>query len=200
MRTRLWMSVALSASLAGCVTPPTAYVTHPFQTIRPDQIVAAQQPLRLQVVTRRYRGEQLHDDASPWVYAGAVQALESSGVIQPSPQGEDGKVLVVVKELEATAGDTASGIGKGVLMGLTLGAIGSTETGEFDISLEITTKGKTIAHAPVRVDVSIRMGSASVPAGLQAYDDANEALKKALFDAILWALWDMQKQGSLPQR
>lgn len=200
MRSKLLMTAALSASLAGCVTPPTAYVTHQFQTIRPDQIVAPQQPLRLQVVTRRYRGEQLHDDASPWVYAGAVQALESSRVIQPSPQGEDGKVLVVVKELEATAGDTASGIGKGILSGLTLGAIGSTATGEFDISLEITSNGKTIAHAPVRVDVSIRMGSASVPAGLPSYRDANDALKQALSDAILWSIWDMQQQGRLAQK
>lgn len=200
MRTKLWMALALSASLTACVTPPSAYVTHQFQTIEPEQIAATQQPLRLQLVTRRYRGEQLHDDASPWVYAGAVQALERSRVIQPSPQGEDGKVLVVVKELEATAGDTASSIGKGILAGLTLGAIGSTETGEFDISLEITTNGKTIAHAPVRVDVSIRMGSASVPAGLPSYRDANDALQRALSDAILWSIWDMQQQGRLAQK
>lgn len=200
MRTRLWTAVALSASLTACVTPPTAYVTHQFQTIRPDQIVAAQQPLRLQVVTRRFRGDTLYDDVSPWVYSGAVQALDSSRVIQPSPQGEDGKILVVVKELEATAGDTASGIGKGILSGLTLGAIGSTATGEFDISLEVSTHGKTIAHAPVQVDVSIRMGSASVPPGLQSYSDANDALKQALADAILWTIWDMQQKGVLQKQ
>jgi hypothetical protein len=41
MRTILRMAAALSASLTACVPPPTAYVTHPLQTIRPDQIVAA---------------------------------------------------------------------------------------------------------------------------------------------------------------
>lgn len=200
MRTKLILAFALSAGLTGCMTPPTAYVTHQFETIRPDQIVATQQPLRLQVVTRRFRGEKLYDDISPWVYAGSVQALNRSRVIQPSPQGEDGKIMVVVKEIDATAGDTAGAVGKGILSGLTLGAIGSTATGQFDISIEITTNGKTITHTPVRVDVSVRMGSASVPPGLQSYRDANDALKQALSDAILWAIWDMQKQGLLPKQ
>jgi hypothetical protein len=61
--------------------------------------------------------------------------------------------------------------------------------------LEITTNGKTVTHAPARVDVSIRMGSASVPAGLQSYRDADDALKQALSDAILWTIWDMQSKG-----
>jgi hypothetical protein len=198
MRSKLLIVIAAVIGLTGCVTPPSAYVTHPFATIEPQQIVALQKPLRLQVVTRRYRGSQLHDDHSPWVYAGALAALRKTRVIDPSPQGEDGKVLVVVKEVEPTAGDTARGAAQGMLGGLTLGAIGFTSTGEFDVSLEITTDGKVVAPPPVRVNVNIRFGSASVPAGLQSYRDANDALKQALSDAILWTVWDLQKQGLLP--
>lgn len=197
MKAKLLHGCAAAIVLAGCTTPPTAYVTHQFATIEPQQIVAAQQPLRLQVVTRRYRGEQLHDDG-PWVYAGAVAALQKSRVIQPSPQGEDGKVLVVVKEIDPSAGDTARGVVKGILGGLTLGAIGTTSTGEFDVSMQITTNGKVVAPPPVRVDVNIRWGSASAPPGLQTYRDADDALKQALSDAILWTVWDLQKQGLMP--
>lgn len=198
MRIRLLMALTLCGSLAACVTPPTAYVTHAFPTIQSNQIVAASQPLRLKVVTRRYRGDALYDDTFPWVYAGAVQALNRTGVVQPSVQGEDGKILVTVKELDSTAGDTASGVAKGILAGLTLGAIGNTSTGKFDVSLDIMMNGKTIAHAPVRVDVNIRMGSASVPPGVQSYRDATDALKQALSDAILWTIWDMQQKGLIP--
>lgn len=199
LKAKLLLGCAAAIALAGCTTPPTAYVTHQFTTIEPQQIVAAQQPLRLQVVTRRYRGEQLHDDVSPWVYTGAVAALQKTRVIQPSPQGEDGKVLVVVKEVEPSAGDTARGAARGALGGLTLGAIGFTSTGEFDVSMQITTtNGKVVAPPPVRVDVNIRFGSASAPPGLQTYRDANDALKQALSDAILWTVWDLQKQGLMP--
>ncbi|WP_298011621.1 hypothetical protein [uncultured Aquabacterium sp.] len=198
MKAKLLLTCAALIGLAGCTTPPTAYVTHQFATIEPQQIVAAQEPLRLQVVTRRYRGEELYNDASPWVYTGAVAALKKTGVIQPSPQGEDGKVLVVVKEVDSTAGDTARGIAHGVLGGLTLGAIGFTAKGEYDVSLQITTKDKVVAHPPVRVDVNIRFGSDSAPPGLQTYRDNNDALKQALSDAILWTVWDMQKQGLMP--
>ncbi|MFY9458527.1 MAG: hypothetical protein WAP57_02090 [Aquabacterium commune] len=198
MNAKLLLTCAAAVGLAGCTTPPTAYVTHQFATIEPQQIVAAQQPLRLQVVTRRYRGEQLYDDASPWVYSGAVQALTKTRVIQPSPQGEDGKVLVVVKELEPSAGDTARGAARGALGGLTLCAVGFTSTGEFDVSMQITTNGKVVAPPPVRVDVSIRFGSASAPPGLATYRDATDALKQALSDAILWTVWDLQKQGLMP--
>jgi len=198
VKAKLLLSCAAAIGLAGCTPPPTAYVTHQFATIEPQQIAAAQQPLRLQVVTRRYRGEQLYDDASPWVYSGAVQALAKTRVIQPSPQGEDGKVLVVVKELEPSAGDTARGAARGALGGLTLGAIGFTSTGEFDVSMQITTNGKVVSPPPVRVDVNIRFGSASAPPGTQTYRDATDALKQAMSNAILWTVWDMQKQGLLP--
>lgn len=198
VKAKLLLTCTAAIGLAGCATPPTAYVTHQFATIEPQQIVAAKQPLRLQVVTRRYRGEQLYDDASPWVYTGAVAALKNTGVIQPSPQGEDGKVLVVVKEVDSTAGDTARGAAQGALAGLTFGAIGFTAKGEFDVSLQITTNGKVVAPPPVRVDVNIRFGSASAPPGLQTYRDANDALKQALSDAILWTVWDIQKQGLMP--
>jgi len=79
MNAKLLIGCVAVIGLAGCATPPTAYVTHQFATIEPQQIAAAQQPLRLQVVTRRYRGEQLYDDASPWVYSGAVQAWRRRG-------------------------------------------------------------------------------------------------------------------------
>ncbi len=199
MRNKLLLALALTAGLAGCVTPPSAYVTHAFPTVQPDQISAPQQPLRLQVVTRRYRDGPLYNDASPWVYDGAVKALNKSRVILPSPQGEDGKVLVVVKERPAESGDTARGVAKGIMTGLTLGAIGSTATGQFDISLEITSQGKTFAHAPLLVDVHVRMGNADVPPGLQSYRDANDALKQALSDAVLAMLWDMQQKDQLPK-
>lgn len=199
MRTQLLIALALAVGSTGCMTPPTAYVTHQFQTVHPDQIAAIEKPLRLQVVTRRYRGEQLYDDISPWVYSGAVQALKRSRVIQPSHNGEDGKVIIIVKEVDPTASDTARGIAKGILGGLTLGAIGSTSTGEFDVSLEIVKDGKAVSHPPVRVNVSIRMGSASVPPGLQSYRDADDALKQALSDAIHWTIWDMQNKGDIPK-
>ncbi len=198
MKSKLILAGAAVIGMAGCTTPPTAYVTHQFPTIEPQQIVAAQQPLRLQVVTRRYRGEQLYDDASPWVYPGAVVALKKTRVIQPSPQGEDGKALVVVREVDATAGDIARSAALGALTGLTLGAIGSTATGEFDVSLQITTNGKVVAPPPVRVNMNVRFGSASSPPGLQTYRDANDAAQQGLSDAILWLVWDMQKQGLLP--
>lgn len=60
--------------------------------------------------------------------------------------------------------------------------------------------GQIISHASVRVDVNTRMGSASVPPGLQSYRDANDALKKALSDAILWTIWDMQQKGVLQKQ
>ena len=198
MNAKLLIACAAVIGLAGCVTPPTAYVTHQFPAIEPTQIIAAQQPLRLQVVTRRYRGAQLYDDASPWVYSGAVQALTKTRLIQPSPQGEDGKVLVVVKELEPSAGDTARGVVEGLFGGLTLGAIGSTATGKFDVSMQITTKGQVVSPPSVRVDVNIRFGSASAPPGLPTYRDATDALKQAMSDAILWTVWDLQRQGLMP--
>lgn len=200
MRRTLLIALALAASSTGCVTPPSAYVTHPFQTIHPDQIATLEKPLRLQVVSRRYRGAQLHDDASPWVHSGAVQALKKSRVVQPSHNGEDGKIIVVVREVEPTARDTAHSVAKGILAGLTLGAIGSTSTGEFDVSLEILRDGSAISHPPVRVNVSFRMGSASVPPGLQSYRDADDALKQALSDAILWTIWEMQNKGLIPKK
>lgn len=187
-------------ALAGCVTPPSAYVSHQFQAVSTEQIAPLKHPLRLQVVTRRYRGDQLYDDISPWVHAGAVQALQASRVVKPSPQGEDGKVVVIVREASPTSGDTASAMAKGALTGLTLGAIGSTYRGDFDISLEIIQKHQTVSHDAVRASVHVRMGSAAVPAGVPSYRDANDALKQALSDAIQRMLWGLQQDGRLPAR
>lgn len=198
VRVKRLATCAMAITLAGCVTPPTAYVTHQFATVGSEQIVALQQPLRLQVVTRRYRGEQLYDDDSPWVYRGTIAALKQTQLIQPSPQGEDGKVLVVVKEIEPTPGDTARGAAQGMLGGLTLGAVGFTSTSAFDISLEISANGKVGTRPPVRVDINIRFGSDSVPPGLQSYRDVNDALKQALKSAIVWTVWDMQQRGLMP--
>lgn len=84
------------------------------------------------------------------MYSRSVQALRNSRAIEPSPQGEDGKVLVVVKELDSTARDPARGVVKGILGGLRLDAIGRTSTGEFDISLEIMANSKSISHNELR--------------------------------------------------
>jgi hypothetical protein len=134
------------------------------------------------------------------VYDGAVKALNKSRVILPSPQGEDGKVLVVVKELGNNTGNTAGGVANGILTGLTLGAVGMTETGQYNISMEITSQGKTFAHAPLLVDVHVRMGNSSVPPGLESYRDITDALKQALSDSILWMVLDLQRQGQLPKQ
>lgn len=200
MNLKFAVTLGMCWALSGCVTPPSAYVSHQFQTIRAEQLAPSQYPLRLQVVTRRFRGDQLYDDISPWVYAGAVEALRASRVVQPSPEGEDGKVLVIVREASPTTGDTASAMAQGALTGLTLGAIGTTVKGDFDISLEIIQKHKTVSHEPVRVSVHVRMGSAAAPAGVPSYRDANDALKQALGDAIQRMLWGLQQDGRLPAR
>ena len=185
-------------ALTGCATPPSAYIDHGFPVVAPEQLEHQGSPWRLQVVTRRYLGDRVHDDITPWVHSAAMRALSASRLVEPSPTGDDGKIVVTVRELVPSSEALAKSVTRGALGGLTLGAIGFTESTQFEVSLEVTVGERTVRSEPVAFDVNVRFGSASEPPGKPSHRNLNVARSLALQDAIMWSIRSMQIGGTWP--
>lgn len=178
--------------LSGCISP-RSYVDPTFSKTRYEDINRRSEPLKLKIAAEFQRNGTHFEKADMMLKDNSERILRGTGVIIPSVESTDGEINIVCNNIADLGAAGAKGFGTG----LTFGAIGSTVTDAYELSVSIKTKdGKTISRNAIKHALHTAIGNTSLPEGVEAVlPDA--AFERVLEQMLLKAIKDMQESGEL---
>lgn len=178
--------------LSGCISP-RSYIDPSFPKTRYEDINRRSEPLKLKIAAEFQRNGTHFEKADTMLKDNSERILRGTGVIMPSVEPMDGEITIVCNNIADLGAAGAKGIGTG----LTFGAIGSTVTDAYELSVSIKTKdGKTISRSEIKHALHTAIGNTSIPEGVEAVLP-NAAFERVLEQMLLKAIKDMQESGEL---
>lgn len=178
--------------LSGCISP-RSYIDPAFSKTRYEDINKRNEPLKLNLFAEFQRNGSHFEKADTMLKDNSERILRGTGVIMPSVEPIDGEIIVICNNI-ANLGEAGA---KGFGTGLTFGAIGSTVTDAYELSVVIKTKdGKTISRSEIKHAFHTAIGNTSVPEGVETVLP-NAAFERVLEQMLLKAIKDMQLSGEL---
>lgn len=184
--------VMLSLALGGCATQRESFLGASFPNISYNDIRKRETPLRLRLAVEFQRnGEHFPKGDVPLKdYANSI--IRNTGVITPVEEQEEGEVRVVLNNIADGSTIAAEQAGARHPLWMT----GTTITDAYELSMFITTQGKTISRTGIKQAVHTALGNVSVPDYIQTFPH-DQAFGKVLEQMILRALQGMQQSGEL---
>ena len=191
-------SIIISLALAGCAAQPVSFLGASFPKVEYKDIKKRATPLRLKLVVEFQRnGEDfLKGDIPLRDYAAAI--LNETGIISTydvvteAEKQEEGQIRIIVNNVADSATVAAEESGPKLPRWM----VGKTITDAYEMSLFITTRGKTIGRTGIKHAFHTVVGNMEIPDGIETFP-SNEAFGRMLRQMILRALEDMQKSGEL---
>lgn len=183
--------LAVCATLSGCISPKS-FVDPTFPKLSYEDVKKRPEPLRLKLLVEFQRNGEPFPKADTTLKDNAERVLRGSGVIAPVADAGEGDIKIVMNNIA----DLGSAAAKGFGTGLTFGLAGSTVTDAYEMSVSITTQGKTITRTAFKHALHTAIGNTSIPQGMEVVPPA-VAFGRVTEQLLLRALQDMQNTGEL---
>jgi len=187
--------LAIPLLLGACASAPRSYLDPGQPRLAYEALARPGVPLKM-VVTAEFRRDGVHLPAADPALRQAVEStLRASGVIVPagSTDGAEGRVGVVVDNVVGSLGDA---VGKGIVQGLTFGAVGSTVADRYELTMTLAARGRTWATPVVRHAIYTASGNTSTPDGVETVP-VDVAFQRVVEQMLLRALKQAQASGAI---
>ena len=188
---RILVVVGLSIGLFGCISPKS-FVDPSAQKFTYDDIKRRVESVKLRLSVEFQRHGLPYPKADPSLKDSAERTLRATGVIIPTDVDSVGEIKIIVNN----TADTATAAAKGFGTGLTFGLIGSTVQDNYELTMTITIKGRTITKSGIKHSIFTTIGNAAAPEGVQTSPSV-VAFSKVLEQMILQALKDVENSKEL---
>lgn len=190
-------SVFVSLAIVGCASP-RSFLGASLPEVKYGDIKKRATPLHLQLAVEFQRNGSHFPQGDIPLRDYAAQILTDTGVVAPidvisavDNPGE-GTVKVVLNNIADS--DTIAAEGSGP--GLPRWMVGKAITDAYEMSISITTQGKTVSRKGIKHAFHTVVGNIDIPEGVESFP-SDEAFGRMLRQMILRALQDMQKRGEL---
>lgn len=190
-------SVLVSLALMGC-TSPRSFLGVSLPVVKYEDVQKKAAPLRLRLTVEFQRNGSHFPQGDIPLRDYAAQILADTGVIFPidvisavDDQGE-GTVKVIlnnVADSDTVAAEESDS-------GLPRWMVGKVITDAYEMSISITTHGKTMSRKGIKHAFHTVVGNIDIPNGIETFP-SDEAFGRMLRQMILRALRDMQKSREL---
>ena len=181
----------LSIGLFGCMSPKS-FVDPSSQKFTYEDIKRKTEPVKLRLSIEFQRHGSSYPKVDPLLRDSAERTLRATGVITPTDVDSAGEIKITVNN----TGDIAAAAAKGFGTGLTFGLIGSTIQDNYELTMVITIKGKTITKSGIKNSIFTTIGNAAAPDGVQT-SPTGVAFSKVLEQMILQALKEIEASKEL---
>ncbi len=190
-------SVFVSLALMGCASP-RSFLGASLPVVKYEDVQKRSAPLRLRLTVEFQRNGSHFPQGDIPLRDYAAQILTDAGVISPidvisavNDQGE-GTVKVVLNNIADN--DTVAAEESG--SGLPRWMVGKVITDAYEMSISVTTHGKTTSRKGIKHAFHTVVGNIDIPEGIETFP-SDEAFGRMLRQMILRALRDMQKSQEL---
>lgn len=188
---KLLVTCFLFLALFGCISPKS-YVDPLSQKYTYEDVKRRSDPLKLKLTVEFQRHGEVYPKAESILRDSAERILRATSFIIPSEEGAVGDIKIIVNN----TGDRGAAAAKGFGTGLTFGLIGNTVQDNYDLTMIITIKGKTITKSDIHNSIFTAIGNTSVPSGVQT-STVSVAFSKVLEQMILQGLKELQNTKEL---
>lgn len=190
-------SVIVSSALMGCASPKS-FLGASFPRMTYEDVKKRDAPLRLKLAVEFQRNGAHFPKGDIPLRDYATQILRETGVVSPvdmlaPPHGEEEGTIKVLLNNVADSGTVDAEMAR---TGFPLWMVGKTITDAYEMSMTITTQGKTISRTGIKHAYHTAIGNMDIPDNIEVFP-SDEAFGKMLKQMILKALTDMQKSGEL---
>ena len=191
---RIFVVIALSCSvLSGCISSKS-FIDPTIPKVSYEDIKKRSEPLKLKLLVEFQRNGEHLPKVDSTLKDNTERVLRGTGVIVPVDDQSVGEIKVIVNNIA----DLGSARAKGFGTGLTFGLAGSTVADAYEMTITITTNGKTVSRTAIKHTIYTIIGNGTLPNGVESIPP-NVAFGRVLEQMILRALQEMQNTGELAQ-
>ncbi|MDC5469029.1 hypothetical protein NRA45_07300 [Acinetobacter baumannii] len=186
------LGVAVATQLTGCLSVKS-YVDPAYKSVTYSDIKRPVQPIPVVLTTEFQRNGTVIPKASKELQSAVERSLRATGIFSPTAQLNDGTQakLYVTANNVADLGEAA---GKGVLTGLTFGAVGNAIADKYEFKFNyVDVQGKQISQRYPHM-ILTTVGNKKAPIENVQPMSINEAFNKVVDDVVIRFSSDLQKQ------
>ncbi|WP_192454587.1 hypothetical protein [Acinetobacter oleivorans] len=186
------LGVAVATQLTGCLSVKS-YVDPAYKSLSYSDIKKPAQPIPVVLTTEFQRNGAVVPKAGKELQSAVERSLRATGVFSPTAQanGEKQAKLHLTANNVADLGEAA---GKGVLTGLTFGAVGNAIADKYEFKFNyVDAQGKEISERYPHM-ILTTVGNKKVPLENVQPMSINEAFNKVVDDVVIRFSSDLQKQ------
>ena len=184
--------VFFSSLIVGCATPPKSYTDPTIPKVSYDDLMKKTEPTKLKLDVEFQQNGIPKPNLESSFKDLTARILRATNLILPTENTTAGNIKVVVNNIF----DKGASIGKRMGSDLTFGLAGSTIQDSYEMSVTISTNGKTFTQSNIKNSIYSTIGNASTPPGVEIFT-SDVAFNRVLEQMLLRALQDMQKSGEL---
>ncbi len=175
-------------SLSGCMSVKS-FVDPQYKNSSYDQIKPVSKKYDAKVEVEFQRNGKHLDKIDHDLKNSVEQVLNKTKLVSL-----DENASVIIKVTVNNLANTTQGAGKGFLVGLTFGAIGTTVQDSYDVSISLIQKNGNVVHKNYKHVIYATIGHKSAPLNVKPKHPA-DAFSQVVEDVMLNFIKDMQKQG-----
>lgn len=186
------LGVAVATQLTGCLSVKS-YVDPAYKSLSYSDIKKPAQPIPVGLTTEFQRNGAVVPKAGKELQSAVERSLRATGVFSPTAQanGEKQAKLHLTANNVADLGEAA---GKGVLTGLTFGAVGNAIADKYEFKFNyIDAQGKEVSERYPHM-ILTTVGNKKAPIENVQPMSINEAFNKVVDDVVIRFSSDLQKQ------
>jgi len=186
------LGVAVATQLTGCLSVKS-YVDPAYKSLSYSDIKKPAQPIPVVLTTEFQRNGVVVPKAGRELQSTVERSLRATGVFSPTAQSNSEKQA----KLHLTANNVADlgeAAGKGVLTGLTFGAVGNAIADKYEFKFNyVDAQGKEIFERYPHM-ILTTVGNKKAPIENVQPMSINEAFNKVVDDVVIRFSSDLQKQ------
>lgn len=186
------LGVAVATQLTGCLSVKS-YVDPAYKSLSYSDIKKPAQPIPVVLTTEFQRNGAVVPKAGKELQSAVERSLRATGVFSPTAQanGEKEAKLHLTANNVADLGEAA---GKGVLTGLTFGAVGNAIADKYEFKFNyVDAQGKEVSERYPHM-ILTTVGNKKAPIENVQPMSINEAFNKVIDDVVIRFSSDLQKQ------
>jgi len=186
------LGLAVATQLTGCLSVKS-YVDPAYKSLSYSDIKKPAQPIPVVLTTEFQRNGAVVPKAGKELQSAVERSLRATGVFSPTTQanGEKQAKLHLTANNVADLGEAA---GKGVLTGLTFGAVGNAIADKYEFKFNyVDAQGKEVSERYPHM-ILTTVGNKKAPIENVQPMSINEAFNKVVDDVVIRFSSDLQKQ------
>ncbi|MBN6513805.1 MULTISPECIES: hypothetical protein [Acinetobacter] len=186
------LGVAVATQLTGCLSVKS-YVDPAYKSVTYSEIKRPAQPIPVVLTTEFQRNGEVIPKAGKELQSAVERSLRATGVFSPTTQsnGEKQAQLHLTANNVADLGEAA---GKGVLTGLTFGAVGNAIADKYEFKFNyVDAQGKETSQRYPHM-ILTTVGNKKAPIENVQPMSINQAFNKVVDDVVIRFSSDLQKQ------
>lgn len=186
------VGMIVASQLTGCLSIK-AYVDPAYKSVSYSEIKRPDKPIPVMLSTEFQRNGVVIPKVNRELSSVVERSLRATGVFLPSVQSSDVKQAKLYLTANNVA-DLGGAAGKGVLTGLTFGAVGNAIADKYDVEIKyMDAQGKEVSqHYPHMILSTI--GNKKAPIENVKPTTLNDAFNQVIDDVIIRFTYDLQKQ------